>query len=93
MLAMKPQMVVTLADLRYVAVACPICRTKVVLDMESPSDFSQKQGFFTPRVCPSCQNRYDSAIVNGLDALQRCYLTLAEQPGTVSFHGEMEGAI
>ena len=62
MCAMHKQFVVSLADLRYVRIECPQCKTKVILDMQEKSATAEKNNFFAPKECPGCRNDYDSAI-------------------------------
>ena len=88
MLVMHKQKIVTLADLRFVCIKCPLCRTEVSMDMQEPSEVAKRS--FTPRKCPGCDAAYDSAIVNGVDALQRLYGQLLLKAEALSFYGETE---
>jgi hypothetical protein len=92
MMAMHKELVVSLADLRYVSISCPQCRTKVILDMKEPSERVNKQGIFAPKSCPGCLNSYDTAIQPSVDAFQRVYAALSAIAERVSFRGEIESA-
>jgi len=89
MAAMYKQFVVSLADLRYVSIACPKCRTKVVLDMEEPSAFSRKQDFFAPKECPGCRKDYDTDIRPAIDRFQQAYQSVLEIADRITFQGEV----
>jgi hypothetical protein len=84
---MQSNFVVSLADMRYVEIHCPICKTKVTLDMQEPPEYGKKYGFFTPKICPGCQKDYDTAIRPAVDAFQRAYESLLSIPETVTFRG------
>jgi hypothetical protein len=87
---MHKEVVVSLADLRYVSIECPNCRTKVTLDMKEKSDLSKKHEFFTPKECPGCQTGYETAIPRTLDAFQKSYEALLPIAGRITFRGPME---
>ena len=89
MAAMYKQFVVSLADLRYVSIACPICKTKVVLDMEEPSEFSRKHEVFMPKQCPGCREDYDAAIRLAIDRFQQAYQSVLEIADRITFQGEV----
>lgn len=80
------EIIVSLSDLRFVEIHCH-CGTKVTLDMENPSEFSQKQGVFAPKECPGCRMDYDTAIRPAVDAFQRAYHSLLQIPKSVTFRG------
>ncbi len=73
MFAMRKQIVISLADLRFVSVECPECRTVVTMDMQEPHEFAQKHDAFTPKECPGCSRQYDSAIRPNVDKFQKAY--------------------
>jgi len=73
----RKEIVIGLTELRLVCVACEHCKTRVVLDLEEPSGFQEKHGFFAPAVCPTCQKSYDLTLTEGLGMLQRAYTRLA----------------
>lgn len=85
---MHKQIVVSIADLRYICIKCPHCHTKVILDMKEKSSFAKKQGIFAPKRCPGCETNYDSAIQPNVDQLQRAYESLLEIVDNISFHSE-----
>ena len=90
---MQKQIVVSLADLRYVSVHCPRCRTTVTLDMKEPSEFAKKyDGAFVPKECPGCREDYDTAIRPSVGAFQSSYHSLSEIAERVSFSGEPQSA-
>lgn len=90
MCVMHKELVVSIADLRYVCIECPHCRTKVVLDMKEPSEVSKKYNFFTPKECPGCRTAYDTAIQPSIDSLQRSYTSLMQIADRISFRGNPE---
>ena len=87
---MQRELIVSLADLRYVTITCPQCRTQVTLDMKEPSEFSQKHesGYFAPRHCPGCTALYDTAIVPAVNGFQRLYQSVFAIADRISFKGE-----
>lgn len=85
---MHKELVTSIADLRYVCIECPHCRTKVILDMREKSSFAEKQGIFAPKSCPGCHSPYDSAIQPNVDNLQRAYQSLLELADRISFRSE-----
>ena len=90
---MTKQLAISLADLRYVSVHCPHCRTVVTLDMKEPSEFAQTHdGAFCPKQCPGCRDDYDTAIRPSVDAFQKSYHALMEIAERVSFLGEEKDA-
>ena len=84
---MQNDFVISLADMRYVEIHCSHCSTKVTLDMEKPSDFSEKHGVFAPKECPGCRKDFDSAIMPAVDGFQRAYKSLLQIPQSVTFRG------
>ena len=92
MAALHKQFVVSLADLRYVSISCPRCKTRVVLDMEEPSEFSRKHGNFAPKECPGCRDDYDTAIRPAVDGFQRAYQSVLEIADRITFQGNVEDA-
>ena len=92
MLTMQKQFVVLLADLRFVSIECPTCKTLVTMDMKEPHEFTKKYDAFTPKDCPACRHQYDSAVRPGVDALQRAYAGLAAIAEHVSFRIDAESS-
>jgi hypothetical protein len=93
MLFMHKQIVVSLSDLRFVSVACPLCKTIVTLDMKEPHELAQKHdNAFCPKDCPGCRKQYDSAIRPSIDGFQKAYAALGAIASQVSFQGEVESA-
>jgi phage FluMu protein Com len=90
MLAMKKELIISLADLRYISITCPRCKTQVVLDMKEPSEFSQKHDYFSPNKCPGCLTLYDSAIEPAVANLQRFYQSLLPVADRITFRTEAE---
>lgn len=85
---MHKEVVISIADLRYVSIECPVCKTRVVLDMKQKAPFAEKHGFFAPKKCPGCQSSYDSAIQPNVDSLQEAYQSLMQIADRISFRGE-----
>ncbi len=92
MLAMHKQFVVSLADLRFVSVECPTCKTVVTMDMKEPHELKVKHDAFTPKDCSACRHQYDSAIRPGVDAFQRAYAALVGIADRVTFRVDAESA-
>jgi hypothetical protein len=93
MLLMHKQLVVSLADLRFVSIECPLCKTVVTLDMKEPHELAQKyDNAFCPKDCPGCRKQYDSAIRPNVDSFQKSYQALGEIADRISFRGETESA-
>jgi|ERR1039458_9188531 hypothetical protein len=86
--AVHKELVISISDLRYVSIECPVCRARVVLDMKERSEFAQKHGIFAPKACPGCQTAYDMAIQPQIDAFQRAYETLLPIADRIRFQGE-----
>jgi len=87
---MQREIVVSLADLRYVSIECPNCHTKVTLDMKGKSELWEKQDFFTPKTCPGCTSAYDTAIPRSLDGFLKSYEALLPIADRITFRGPME---
>jgi hypothetical protein len=51
MAAIHRQLVISLADLRYVSIECPNCNSVLTLDMEKQSDHQKKHGLFVRGLC------------------------------------------
>lgn len=85
---MQEEHVITLADLRYLSIECPQCRTRVILDMQEKSAVAEKYGWFAPQKCPGCQADYDSGLRLGIDRLQQLYKPLLDFPGVVTFRAK-----
>jgi len=81
----RKEVVISIADLRYVCIECPQCQTKVILDMEQKAAFAEKHGIFAPKECPGCHSAYDSAIQPNIDQLQRAYQSLLEIADRITF--------
>jgi hypothetical protein len=84
---MQSDFVISLSDMRYVEIHCEHCRTKVTLDMQDVSEFSEKYGAFAPKTCPGCRKDYDTAIMPAVDAFQRAYQSLLQIPKSITFRG------
>ncbi len=85
---MRKAFVISLADLRFVSVACQHCRTRVLLDLQQPSEHAMKIGELLPDECPGCRKHYDSALVPGLLALQSAYRDLLKIEKQIEFQTE-----
>lgn len=85
---MRKEWVLAVADLRYVTITCPHCRTQVTLDMKEKSAFAKAQRIFAPKKCPACFAAYDSATTPGIDGLQLAYEELTKISDGISFRGE-----
>jgi hypothetical protein len=80
--------IVFLSDIRFVEIHCAYCSTKVTLDMQEPSEFSQRHDeAFAPKECPGCRKNYDSAVRPAVNAFQYAYHTLLEIQKSVTFRG------
>lgn len=56
-------MVLSIADLRHVAVACQACHTRVVIDLAAAQTAqSAAAGAVAPAQCPTCGAAFDSAL-------------------------------
>ena len=86
MLAMHKEILIAIADLRFVRVGCQHCKTRVVLDLHEPSDFSQRlDGSILSAECPGCRRAYDLSLVGALDALQKAYTGLKPLSKWIAF--------
>jgi phage FluMu protein Com len=92
MFAMHKQIVISLADLRFVSIECPECKTVVTMDMQETHEFAQKHDAFTPKECPGCSRQYDIAIRPNVDKFQKAYKALVEIADRISFRGNAESA-
>lgn len=88
MAAMHRQLVVSLADLRYITVECKNCSSSVTLDMNKVSDHQRQHGF-TPLVCPACRRDYDSALKN-INQLREAYDSLLGVADRITLRGDSE---
>lgn len=70
---MHRELIIHLEDLRYAAIECPHCHTRVILDLKERSAVAEKYNWFTPKACPGCQVDYDSELRRNLDRLQNLY--------------------
>jgi len=91
MLLMQKEIVCSLSDIRYVCVSCQHCKTKVILDLKEPSEFSRKHdNALLPNECPGCRKDYDGALKPGMELLQKAYDALGLAERSVSFRGIVE---
>jgi hypothetical protein len=85
-MVIKTQAIISLEDLRYVSIECPLCKTSVTLDMkETLGELPQKYGFFAPKDCPGCKQPYDTAIRPSIDGFRNSYRSLLEIADRVTF--------
>ncbi len=98
---MQREFVVSLADLRYVCIACAHCPTKVILDMERDRDPEAARSRhpdattmtgFAPQTCPGCGRHYDSAIRLRVDQFQLAYKALVPVPDAIKNQISFRGA-
>ena|SRR5579883_2210379 len=90
---MRRALVISLADLRFVSVRCQHCRTRVVLDLQEPSEHATRFGVLLPNECPGCRKSYDTALAPGLVDLQNSYRNLLKIEKQIEFQsGEIEHA-
>lgn len=92
MLAMHKEIVIS-QDLRYISIECSHCKTRVVMDMKDDHKLSKEQGSFSPKECPACLAKYDSAIPNNVDYLRRTYVGMLPIADSITFRGEPEIAV
>jgi len=90
MTAMQKQLVVSLADIRYLSIYCPRCRTTVTLDMKEPPQITEKHSAFAPKICPGCRDDYDTAIRSNVDRLYGAYKALEPIADRIGLRGEPE---
>lgn len=75
---MHDRTIVSIRDLRFAALHCRHCNTRVTLDLDA--EFEPGTGrtqFAVPRECPRCNNPFDSAVPVAVDRLQKAYKALA----------------
>lgn len=71
---MHKELICSLADIRYISIACQHCNTKVVLDLKEPTEIAKMHdNAMLPKACPGCRKEYDTALGRGLDSLQKAY--------------------
>ena len=92
---MQQQSVVSIADLRFFTVSCPVCHTRVTVDLgfvaKSPEFPLPAQGAFLEKECPRCSRKFDGAISAVVQDLQNVYhLALVALGDTVTFTGATE---
>lgn len=90
MAAMHRQLVVSLADLRYISLQCKNCDSSITLDMTKVSDHQRQHGF-TPAVCPACRQNYDTAT-RSINQLRDAYDSLLRVADQVTLRGDAETA-
>ena len=94
MLAMQNETVCFLSDLRYACISCKHCNTKVMLDLLELAELAKKYDeSIVANMCPGCGSDYDSALRIGLSALRRALSVLNPIADTITFRGELQGAI
>jgi hypothetical protein len=87
---MQQQLSLSMKDLRFVAVACGRCGTRLVLDMAS--EYNPGREGFTPAACPTCGDHFPETVKPALDQFKRVYTLLAGLGETVTFSvNEAEG--
>ncbi len=90
---LRREFVFSMKELRHVVIACPQCKTEVVLDMAgfTPpfAGETRTRMAFAPRQCPACKNNYDTALLQ-LEELQRAYLALSRLGKTVTLRAAVE---
>jgi hypothetical protein len=83
---MHDQIIVSIQDLRFVALLCRHCNTRVTLDLDAEFDPRGKRERFASLVeCPRCHNPYDSAIPEAVNRMQMVYKALAGLGNAVTF--------
>jgi hypothetical protein len=89
-MTIEHDLVIGVGELRAVTVACAHCPARLTLDLATTSAHQERHGFFVPRVCPACEQPYDSALASGLDVLRRAYLALAPVQDQITFRTRSE---
>ena len=89
MAAIHRQLVISLADLRYVSIECPNCNSVLTLDMEKQSDHQKKHGLFVRGLCTVCQKGFDSAMPY-VTQFRDIYLALLPIASKITFRGSIE---
>lgn len=90
MAAMHRELVVSVADLRYVCLRCKQCNTTVTFDLQEPSQFTQKHGVLAPKDCPVCRTEYDVALRQGIDGFYRAFKPMLDVADWITFRGKVE---
>ena len=91
MAAMHKQIVVSLADLRYVSIQCHSCGSSITLDMGKSTTHQAANDVFLPKICTACRAPYDSAMGN-VDELRRLFQYLGPVADRITFRGELESS-
>jgi hypothetical protein len=55
--------------------------------MQAKSNFAKKHEFFSQARCPGCQEMYDTAIPESVNAFQKAYERLSPIAERISFQG------
>lgn len=84
MLSMKKHMQLSIADLRWLVIACAKCQTEVTLDVSLKLSPESDRDSLTPSRCPSCETPYAS-IVAHVDKFREAYAGLSKPGKGVSF--------
>jgi len=92
-IAMHKQLLLTLADVRFVTVGCQHCTTKVTIDLKEKSEYAEKFNILLANQCPGCRKNYDSAVGHALTALQQACDALAAVGKYISFQVVEENAL
>jgi len=80
------QVVVSIKDLRFAALLCARCNTRVTVDLDAEFEpESRRSPFVAPRECPRCNTSFDSAVPEALDRLQKIFKSLVKLGDAVSF--------
>jgi len=90
MLTMRKKFVFSLADLRYVSIACQHCNTRVVLDLQEPSGHAKTYGSYLTNECPGCLKAYDTSVHPAIVGLHGAYNNLAKVGKFIEFCGARE---
>jgi hypothetical protein len=83
---MHEQFVVSIQDLRFVALPCRHCSTRVTLDFNAEFEPDGKRApFEAPKACPRCANPFDSAVPEAVNGMRKAWKALAGLGDGVTF--------
>lgn len=88
--AMHKELVISVADLRYVCIRCQTWRTTVTLDRQEPPKFRENHTPLLQSTVPVAERNMTLLQGRGIDDLHRVFKLLSRVKNRISFRGKAE---